>query len=344
MRPEMIMVGLVIALFWYFAMWSMHGGGALGDFFSDQVTTRVEHNTGSMAVNFSVYLYSTILNFMPWTLLVIGLVACRWREALDLLKRRRTEWLFLVLLFAILMIVFSMGNMLRPRYLVASFPLLALLLADIIAAFSGLPRLQQTLGRLMCGILYILLPLGVLLLVAGLIEGYWRLIVGGGILLSLAVTGWRIRNDKDDGRRWLWLAGVSLGIFALIGGCIRPVFSPPPLESAAKMLKHSAPGGGTIHTLGLNYTETGVLRVLTGGLLDFKELRVEQAAGQDLSPAPIVLTTSPHEQELAAAGYRITKVTEPGTPFENTHYGQLVKAKARRSHNRPVPEYWIAMR
>ena len=344
MRWEAIMAGLVIALFWYVVMWSQHGGGALQDFFSDQVTTRVEHNTGSMIANLSVYLFSPFRSFLPWTLLVVGVLAWRWREALDLWKRRRTEWLFLLLMFAILVVVFSMGNILRSRYLIASYPLLALFLADILAAFWSQPRFQQLLGRLIVGIVFIFLPVGVLLLVAGLILGDWRLIVGGGLLLSLAVTGWRIRDARDDGSRWIWFAGASLGIFALIGGCIRPVFSPPPLESLAEVLTQSSAGGGTVHTWGLNYSETGVLRVLTGGRLDIREVSDEQAVGANFNSASIVITTSPREQALAAAGYRVTRVVEPGTPFEHTHFGQLVQAKARRAHNRPVPEYWIAVR
>jgi hypothetical protein len=87
-----------------------------------------------------------------------------------------------------------------------------------------------------------------------------------------------------------------------------------------------------------------MLRVLTGGRLDFKELSDDKAAGANLNSASIVITTSPREQALAAAGYRVTRVEEPSMPFEHTRFGQLVRAKARRAHNRPVPEYWIAVR
>ena len=344
LRWEAIMTGLVIGLFWYVVMWSRHGSGALMAFFSDQVTTRVENNTGSMIVNLVVYLFAGFRHFLPWTLLVVVVLVWRWQDAIDHWRRRKAEWLFLLLMFAILVILFSMGNIIRPRYLIASYPFLALFLADIIVVFWSQPRLQQLLGRLIVGIVFLFLPVGVLLLVAGLILGDWRLIVGGGLLLSLTVTGWRIRDTRDDGSRWIWLAGASLGIFALIGGCIRPVFSPPSLESVAEVLMQSSAWGGTVHTWGLNYSETGVLRVLTGGRLDIREVSDEQAAGANFNSASIVITASPREQALATAGYRVTRVVEPGTPFEQTHFGQLVRVKARRAHNRPVPEYWIAVR
>ena len=345
LRWEAIMAGLVIALFWYVVMWSLHGGGAMQDFFSDQVTKRVEHSAGSIVENFVVYLFAGFRHFLPWTLLLFGCLAWRWRDVMELWRRRRLEWLFLLLMFALLLIFFSMGSIRRPRYLMASYPFLALFMADFLALFWAQPRLQQLLGRFIGGIVFFLLPAGVLLLVTGLIQGDWRLVVSGGLLVSLAVSGWRIRHGCDDWNRWIWLAGASLGIFALIGGCIRPVFSPSPLESAAKLLTQSAARGDTVQTLGLDYTETGMLRVLTGGRLHISEARDEkQAAAANYSSATIVITTSQHEQELAAAGYRLTRVKEPGVPFETTYIGELLQRKARRAHNRPVSEYWLAVR
>jgi len=344
LRWEAIMAGLVIALFWYGMMWSLHGGGALQDFFSDQVTKRVEHNAGSMIENLVVYLFAGFRHFLPWTLLLLGILAWRWREAMELWKRRRLEWLFLLLMFAILVIVFSMGSIRRPRYLITAYPFLALFIADFLAVFWGQPRLQQLLGRFISGIAFLLLPTGILLLVTGLIRADWRLIVGGGLLLSLAVSGWRIWHDGDNWNRWLWLAGASLGIFALIGGCIRPVFSPAPLEPAAELLTQSAAVGSTVQTVGLDYTETGMLRVLTGGRLNISEVSEEHAAAANNSLAPLVITISQHEEKFAAAGYRLTRVKEPGVPFETTYLGELLQGKARRAHNRPPSEYWMAVR
>lgn len=341
LRWEAIMAGLVIALFWYVVMWSLHGGGPLQDFFSDQVTKRVEHSAGLMLENLVAYLFAGFRHFLPWSLLVLGILAWRWRDAMDLWKRRRLEWLFLLLMFAILVLVFSMGSIRRPRYLITAYPFLALFMADFLVAFWGQPRVQQVLGWLIRGITFLLLPTGVLLVITGLMYADWRLLVGGVLLVSLALSGWRIRHDWS---RWIWLAGASLGIFAVIGGCIRPVFSPTPLESAADLLTQSPPAGSTVQTVGLDYTETGMLRVLTGGRLNISEVREEKVAALYNSAAPIVISTSQYAQELAAGGYRLTRVVAPGMPFEQTRFGKFVQAKAQRAHNRPPPEYWLAVR
>lgn len=342
MRWEAIMAGLVIALFWYVVMWLRHGGDALLGFFSDQVTARVEHNAGSMVENLVNYFIAGLRHFLPWTLLLFGLLAWRWREVMDLWKHRRAEWLFLLLMFAVLIIVFSMGNIRRGRYLIASYPFLALFLADILASFWSQQRLQQLLGRLIGGIVFLLLPTGLLLLAPGLFLGNWRLIVGGGLLLSLAASGWRIRSSSEDGYRWIWLAGAGLGIFALFCGCIRPVFSPTPLESVAQLLTQSASVGDTVQTWGLKYTEAGMLRVLTGGRLNISALSDEQATGANFTSSSIVVITSPREQLLATAGYRVTRVANP-IPFEQTQLGQLVLSKVLHVNSRPEPEYWIAV-
>jgi 4-amino-4-deoxy-L-arabinose transferase-like glycosyltransferase len=342
LRWQAIGAGVAIGLFWYAVMLHRHGAGALRDFFSDQVTTRIEHQAGSILGNLGAYLFAGFRHFLPWTALVVAGFCWKRKEVLEYWKRRRAECFFLVLLFVILVAVFAMGNMRRPRYLAAAYPLLALFLAATLSAFCSHPGFQRWIRRLIGAVAVLMLPAGAVMLAGGGL-GEWRLLAAGGLFVAVALAGLRVVRAADDLARWTWLAGVAVVVYSISGWCFRPVFSPRQTGKAAMVMKQMAPPGVPVHTWQLNDTEASIIRIFSEGTMTVKKLPEEPAA-TNLVSAPFIITQFPHQQFLESEGFRVTRIEDDSTPFTRSKIGRFVLEKAGRASKHKVPVYWVAER
>jgi 4-amino-4-deoxy-L-arabinose transferase-like glycosyltransferase len=337
-----IVVGIGLGVFWYALMLQRHGLGALHDFYDDQVGAQMTRNPGVMFTNLVVYLFAGFRHFMPWTLL--PLLALFWfrRELAYFWKTRRRECLFLFSLFAVLVMFFSLGNIRRPRYLTASYPMLAVLLAAFVSDIASHAGLQRWLSRII-RIVAVIVLLGVAgLLVAGL-DGDWRLAVGGGVLVACGLAGLMTAGSSNEAARWTWVAGMGVIAFGIVGACIRPVFSPSPLTQATVTLRQTNPLHGKIFTWFAGDNTASQLRLLSGGELIVIPL-VETAGVPDLTSVGTVVTTSPHQEVFERAGYHLSRVTNTNAAIATSWLGRLMLEEAANAHNHPRQTFWIAVK
>ncbi|MGD0745774.1 MAG: glycosyltransferase family 39 protein, partial [Verrucomicrobiota bacterium] len=128
-----IVVGIGLGVFWYALMLQRHGLGALRDFYDDQVGAQLAGNPGFILGSFARYVLAVVRHFLPWTLLLLAALIWGRQELARFWKSHRNESVFLLSLSAILLVVFALGKMRSARYLTASYPLLAVLVAGALS-------------------------------------------------------------------------------------------------------------------------------------------------------------------------------------------------------------------
>lgn len=337
-----IVLGVGLGVFWYAVMLHHHGLGSLRDFYADQVGAKVTHDPGFVLGNAGAYLFAGFRHFLPWSLaLLAGAVGFR-RELADFVKAHRDECVFLLSLFIVLAVFFSLGNMRRTRYLAASYPMLAIWLAGAISHW-----LERAGGRrwLVRGI-YLLSGLSLLTGIGLMAAGWgceWRLLAGGMALIVGGWAGWLAVRASHEILRWTWVAGMCVVAFSISGACLRPVLAPSSLESVAVCLRHMNPPPVRIHAWRMSESAASELRLLGGGAWDIQWLG-EDVVNPAFVPAKLVLTTKPHQTDLAKAGYDLLPVTSRPSALAESKLGRWLAPRADRLFVHSSPPYWLAVK
>ncbi len=308
-----IILGLFLGLFWYVAMFQCHGAGALKDFFDDQVGAKVSRNFLFVFGNLAAYVFAGFRHFLPWTLIILIAAIWKRRELKGLWQQHKAAIVFLLALFAVLVVAFSFGNMRRTRYLAAAYPMLAIFLA---AALSKLVvgeifnRWLRRAGLVLAGVL-VLAGTGLLL---GSFAIDVRLAISAAVLLGLGGAGiWLYRQWNQDAG-WLWLASVVFLVFAVIGGNLRPVFAPSPLPLVADALKKSNhPPEIPVHIWQVPGYKPGHLRILINGSYNIIHL-LDETALADLVTNKLIIVPAPYQTNFNLANFQLREVA-PENPL-----------------------------
>ena len=334
--PAML-VGLGIAVFWYGIMFLKHGTTSFNDFVSDQVTAKVAFNPLTVLSHCATYLVAGVRHFLPWTLLlVVGGIICR-RDLKGFWKVHRNECLFLILLYFILTVIFSFGNVSRTRYLVAAYPMLAVFLAialnHLVTKRQHLPLLSPLIG--IVGGIGVLFGLGLLAISWGL---DWRLAVGGGALLGLGLSSLKVVKSVNELTRCLWMATAVVVTFAVVGACVRPVFSPSPIPYVVSALNPTDAQNPLIFSFQTKGSADALIRLLSKGQIRLKPLDSEQL---EATKPDKVITTPKGTSELSEADYEISAVSSANLALENSWIGRLMAEHGKQSETSEQPEYFI---
>lgn len=332
-----IAIGLGLALFWYAVMLHQHGLSSLQDFYADQVGAKVTRNPGYVFGNAAAYLFAGVRHFLPWTLpLLAGAVWYR-RGLADHVKAHRNECVFLLSLFAVLVVFFSFGNMRRPRYLAISYPMLAIWLAGAVSH-----RLEQAgEWRWWVRLIYLLSGLSLLIGIGLVVAGWgceWRLLAGGMVLILGGGAGWLAARASHEMLRWTWVSAMCVVAFAISGACLRPVLAPSSLDGVAIRLRQMNPPPVRIHAWRMSESAASELRLLGGGRWDI-QMRAADMESPALAPTELVLTTEPHQLDLAQAGYDLSQI-EKGTTAVPASWRWLTAHLFVHS----APPYWLAVK
>lgn len=342
-RPA-ILLGLALGGFWYVVMLQRHGLDAMQDHVADQVGTRLEHHVGFIVGNLASYLFAFFRHALPWTLVLLAGLVWQRRVLAAFWRTRRPECLFLLSLAATLVVVFTFGNIRRTRYLAASYPMVAVLLAGALAPLLEDAQIQTWMRRLLRAAAGLALAVGVFLLLAGAAMGpEFRLVAGGLVLLVLGGAGFAIRQATAGPATWLWIASAAVIAFALGGAVVSPVFSPSPLRGVAAALDSAGAAGAPVLTLGVSRAAAAELRLLTGGRVALTEVATNAVGPCELA-GDRVLTTSEHQLALARAGYAVQPVAPDRAPRTATRAGAWIQQRAAAAHGKPVAAYWLATR
>ncbi|HYG21533.1 MAG TPA: glycosyltransferase family 39 protein [Verrucomicrobiae bacterium] len=335
-----LLCGLTLALFWYAIMLRRHGWDNLHDFYSDQVGSRLTWSVGFILGNFWTYLFAGVRHFLPWTLLLAGaLVWCR-STLQNFWKQHRTECLFLLCLFVPLVFIFGLGNIRRSRYLIASYPMLAVLIAALLSEVSRNETLVRRLGMAVKFLGWVALLLGIALLVLGA-PVHGRLGLAGAMLAGVGIIPVLRRGHLQGSAPWLWLGTAALVGFVSFGSCVRPVFSPSPLVDIARQLPAITSPGSTLVTWRVSATDAARLRLMTGSQYSISALKTNMPV-----PAPTtspVITTAAGRELILQASYELRPVTNRNERLRQSRFGRLALSVAEKSRTHAIPGYWIGI-
>jgi 4-amino-4-deoxy-L-arabinose transferase-like glycosyltransferase len=275
------------AFSWYAYMLFQHGEGVLGPFYTDQIGGKVGGSFLYIFTNVKDYLWGVFRNFLPWSLVLVLGYAIDRRAVHDTVLQYRRQSVFIVGWFALILAVFIFSTDSRTRYLVAAYPLLAVLMSALLWRLLD-HHWNQRIWRWVSSLVIVLVSVaGVSLLAAGIfLQAHFA--AGGAILLggaAAAVWGWK-RNRTI-------MSPVMMGILLLAAfsgprGFVLPTLEFAPGRSLTDCLLRSGQQGETIDVWSLS--RANYLRQLynafpwqdTGALLQARQLAGttrEQAPG-----------------------------------------------------------------
>ena len=298
--PSLGLAATLVAA-WFAYIFHRYGAAAWNGFFSDQVTGNIHGAWWAPVWRVPAYALVLAVNFLPWSLPAIeGWWRTRGAAATGVPNVARQ---FILAWSAALVVAFALGNNVSVRYLLPAAPLLAILVADVLAG-AGAGRLVFAPREILK---FLLGTLAVLLVAAIFINWQWGLtlplvLVAALFLAAGAALAWGALR-----RGWFSeLQGVGLAlllIFPLLFFGMSPVALPDLTEQMAKALEreHLDPAQPVLF-IGSPAKASGV-RLFTRG--QFTMVRTERL---DLSTATnfaAVLGREKDLQVLAAYGYRL---------------------------------------
>ncbi len=342
--PWSVAAGLVAALFWYVVVWGRHGGAVGEQFFSDQVTAKTSFQPWTVLTTFGVYLVAVLRHFLPWTLvLLLGGVLARSGLGEFYRQRRREVW-FLAGWFLLLAVVFSFGNMRRTRYLVAAYPLLSILLAQLLVRVAAAPAIAVWRTRLLYAMAAVA-GVGALAFawLGGRVDG--RMFLGGAALGALGMgLAWAARRGNESGQ-WLGLALVPVVLFGIQDHAIRPVFSVVPSPAMAERLLEVGLAGGKAYAWKPGSSSyPSQIRVLTGGRVAIEEtgLSPDEVASRGWQP---LLLSQAQTNGWPELGFRLERCAEASPKRSSKAWRSALQGPApRETLARARTGYFLAWR
>jgi 4-amino-4-deoxy-L-arabinose transferase-like glycosyltransferase len=332
--------GILLATFWYVVMFRLHGASALRDFFDDQVGAKVSLSLGFILKNMLSYLTAGLRHFLPWTL-----AACVWgflwrKEVREFWNTHRAKCVFLLVLFPMLVLVFSFGNMRAGRYVMISYPPLSALIAVLLDRFLAAPGFERVLRRgvLVAGV--VALAVAVALLAFGA-QYTWRVAAASSFLCAIGVSGVLLRRRLSPLALCLWVAALVISLHAVFDGAIRSVSTPTPFAAMASQIFEARPGTSLALTYKVEETAASQLRLAAGG-----RLQVRPAQKTDLeSGANILLTTAEgRKAEAVEAAWLFSPVAlSPETIRVRDALNKFRRTKDGRNTAGRNTEYYIGI-
>lgn len=208
MNIPALMVSLFIALFWFVAMWKIHGPTYLDSFLEDQVGIRVASRLLLIFQNGLLAFVLLIAMFIPWVLLAIPaskniIVKC-WKE-------NAAFFGFAILWGLAILAMGAMTSKFYERYLLPVAPVLAVLLAWILV--RGEFELRKN-GLKLASILFLFIA--GLILTAGIwlgIKGETHWFIWIQMVIAIMIFGYLILLIKKEAKLPKVIAYAFLLIF-----------------------------------------------------------------------------------------------------------------------------------
>lgn len=134
-----LLVALGIGLFWFVAMWQLHGSDFLGSFLEDQVGTRVTSRVVLVLQNGAVASLLLVGMFLPWVALAIP----KLKTTLATVWKENPQFFAFAILWGLAILgMGALTSKFYERYLLPVAPVLALWLAWVLVRGGGLERVK----------------------------------------------------------------------------------------------------------------------------------------------------------------------------------------------------------
>lgn len=289
-----LLIGASLALFWYGVVFGLHGDLVVREFFHDQVTAKVAFNPLIGLGNLGNYALAAVRHFLPWTLLLlVGLLLDR-SASFSFLRIRRQECGFLVGWFLLLAVAFSFGNMLRSRYLAASYPMLAVLLAGVIDEQLRMPRFQELGFRALRGVALVLGLFAVAL--AGVAARISPPAMLGSLAVLVVAAGlFAVARFRKAQALGLAFAAICAGGFLGVELLWRPLLTGSPAPALAAKVLSLNPPVRTVYAWNPASSYPSQMRVVSGGRLEVRALWTDEGQGPPAGLSPVLLTEAQKE-------------------------------------------------
>jgi 4-amino-4-deoxy-L-arabinose transferase-like glycosyltransferase len=208
--PSMI-VGTLVAGWWFAVTSWMHGSALWHTFLTDQIFLYAEAH-GKPFSRIPVYIVLLLVNLLPWILILLELAVRDRRNLLALDPRERALFHFVALWSVIVAVICGFSDREDGRYLLPAGPLGAIVLAGVIERAEPVAR-RRALSHLLALSLAALAGLGVVL---GLVRmragppmaGIGILALFAAVIAAVALATWRWR---------LVMPATAVGVAALVG-------------------------------------------------------------------------------------------------------------------------------
>ncbi len=314
-------VGAVIALSWLIGSLLFQGTSAISALFEDQIGERLEDSHTIVLTNVLLYMLTPFRFFAPWFLLLAITFLYKRDLVVQCIRLRKPLVWFVLGWFLVNVILFSLGNLMRSRYLLPTYPLLAVLLADLLMQSLRSSSFFRAATRTIRGVLLTALGLGLVVAAMG-----WRLdpqILLGGVIFA-GVTGLlyvaALRCAALSALVALSLTVIAA--FATLEQFIKPVLITTPARDITHRLLESQAVPQPIAAVDVRPSLVNQIRLLSGGRLILQEFRSDTKADR-LRQFAVILGSERIRQTLGDSGQG--RIEECGTTYAPPTFNAILK-------------------
>ncbi len=244
-----LVVALGIAVFWFVAMWQLHGPAFLDSFLEDQVGTRVTSRLLLVLQNGTVASVLLAGMFLPWVALAIP----KAKDTVVKARKENPQFFAFALLWGLAILgMGALTSKFYERYLLPVAPVLALWLAWILVRGGGLERAKglKLAAVFLLSLVALLVGVNAWILVTGSSEWLSLVYVGLGVLF-LGYGGWAVLRSAVLPPKLLALS--ILFLFFQVSGITRLISLPHQGIQAAAVVEEMGVGSpigfaGNLHT------------------------------------------------------------------------------------------------
>lgn len=304
-----IALGTFLATGWYLAVIAVHGKIVLVDFLGDQVASKGTINAGLVIGNLLSYASGIVSHFLPWTaLLLFSFIVLRKSVMRTLQEHRRQVW-FVAGWLALFVVIFSWSNMNRTRFLIYTYPLIAVLIGGVLANIIHEARPMAFLRGITTTTLWIGMVTGGVFTLAGSM-GQVRLVAGGCILLLstgglLLYRGKLRRSATTPALAEAALLSTSLiMLYSAIYTFLVPVLQPSPAYAFSKIIEGQPTQVTAVEARGVSAKVVSQVRMLLKGDLPISTVDDSQTS-PSTNPLPLIITEGRYLSAIDRKNYTL---------------------------------------
>lgn len=333
--PSMLLA-LAVAAGWFVAVIVRDGDAAWAGFWHDQVGGRFEGSKTYLLTNAATYLTAWIPDLLPWSVVLLYMA---WRDRASLRaafgEHREAAW-FVLAWHALLLVVFTLGNMTRARYFLPAYVLDAGLLAAVLLGWiarrpSG-ARAVDVAAAIAAGVVAAAGLRHVPLALRGVWpEATWSLLAWAALAPALAWAAWTwMRRSPPAGRilltGCLWMAASRLDDLF-----VRRTLYPPAAPAVAEFLLARPSGPPTrVAAIGLRDGNESQLRLLLAGRTRVDRVAVTNATSRGLAGYDAVVVEERHRPAFRTSAWWFESA---GTGYQEWSPADFLKLAAGRDRD-----------